>query len=169
MPRGDAMPDGLNNTNGWNNTKLLINEENSNSNYDQQAGWVVSVNESSKADVKFNFSASYKKSYLAAMSRNRDTNDDGKISDNELKWYVPARNQCIALWLGDNNLGSYRPYNATNLKMQQMLTVRKAFYSPAREVTHQYGGLSRERLLATINGIIKVQFQQTGTCVASET
>ena len=116
MPRGDAMPDGLNNTNGWNNTKLLINEENSNSNYDQQAGWVVSVNESSKADVKFNFSASYKKSYLAAMSRNRDTNDDGKISDNELKWYVPARNQCIALWLGDNNLGSYRPYNATNLK-----------------------------------------------------
>ena len=50
------------------------------------------------------------------MSRNRDTNDDGKISDNELKWYVPARNQCIALWLGDNNLGSYRPYNATNLK-----------------------------------------------------
>lgn len=116
MPRGDAMPNDLNNTNGWNNTKLLINEENSNSNYDQQAGWVVSVNEGSKADVKFNFSASYKKSYLAAMSRNRDTNDDGKISDNELKWYVPARNQCIALWLGDNNLGSYCPYNATNLK-----------------------------------------------------
>lgn len=118
MPRGDAMPNGLNDTNGWNNTKLLINEENSNSNYDQQAGWVVSVNEGSKADVKFNFSASYKKSYLAAMSRNRDTDDDGVISDNELRWYVPARNQCVALWLGDNNLGAYRPYNASNLNSE---------------------------------------------------
>ena len=100
------------------------------------------------------------------MSRNRDTNDDGKISDNELKWYVPARNQCIALWLGDNNLGSYRPYNATNLKNAKNVDGPEGVLFTS---THQYGGLSRERLLATINGIIKVQFQQTGTCVASET
>lgn len=115
MTRGSASPSGLNNTDGWDNTKKLINDKNSNNNYDSSAGWVVSVNEGSKADVKFNFSGNYNYSYLAAMSRNRDTNDDGKISDDELKWYVPARNQCIALWLGDNNLGAYRPYNASNL------------------------------------------------------
>lgn len=113
VKRGDAAPTGLTNDEGWNNTQKLIN--NKNNNYDSSAGWVVSVNEGSKADVKFNFSGNYNYSYLAAMSRNRDTNDDGKISDDELRWYVPARNQCIALGLGDNNLGAYRPYNASNL------------------------------------------------------
>lgn len=113
VKRGNAAPTGLTNDEGWNNTQKLIN--NKSNNYDSSAGWVVSVNEGSKADVKFNFSGNYNYSYLAAMSRNRDTNDDGKISDDELRWYVPARNQCIALWLGDNNLGAYRPYNASNL------------------------------------------------------
>lgn len=115
MTRGSASPSGLINTDGWGNTQKLINAQNSSNNYDSSAGWVVSVNEGSKADVKFNFSGNYNYSYLAAMSRNRDTDDDGVISDDELRWYVPARNQCIALWLGDNNLGAYRPYNASGL------------------------------------------------------
>lgn len=118
VKRGDAAPDGLNDADGWNNTKLLINNKNSTDNYDQSTGWIVSVEKDKQATTYFNTnvaSGSYKESYLAAMSRNRDTNDDGVILDDELRWYVPARNQCIALWLGDNNLGAYRPYNAQGL------------------------------------------------------
>ena len=57
VKRGDAAPTGLTNDEGWNNTQKLIN--NKNNNYDSSAGWVVSVNEGSKADVKFNFSGNY--------------------------------------------------------------------------------------------------------------
>lgn len=54
-----------------------------------------------------------KKIYAACMSRNRDEDGDGKISDSEMKWYLPAINQYIGLWLGANALGDARLYKLT--------------------------------------------------------
>lgn len=38
------------------------------------------------------------------LSRNRDENGDGIIDDSELKWYLPAVDQCTAFWFGMNSL-----------------------------------------------------------------
>lgn len=38
------------------------------------------------------------------LSRNRDENGDGKIDANEVKWYLPAVNQCTYFWFGMNSL-----------------------------------------------------------------
>ena len=37
----------------------------------------------------------------ACMSRNRDLNGNGRIDDNEIRWYAPAVNQYIGLWIGE--------------------------------------------------------------------
>lgn len=38
------------------------------------------------------------------LSRNRDEDGDGKIDGEELKWYLPAVNQCTYYWFGMNSL-----------------------------------------------------------------
>lgn len=40
----------------------------------------------------------------SCMSRNRDLNGDGKISADEIRWYLPATNQFTGLWLGRDAL-----------------------------------------------------------------
>ena len=37
----------------------------------------------------------------ACMSRNRDLNGNGTIDENEIRWYAPAVNQYIGLWIGE--------------------------------------------------------------------
>lgn len=62
---------------------------------------------------------------LACLTRNRDFNGDSKITDDELRWYTPARDQMLGLWIGEPALpakaalypysteGMERPNNAT--------------------------------------------------------
>ena len=38
------------------------------------------------------------------LSRNRDENGNGKIDADEMKWYLPAVNQCTYYWFGMNSL-----------------------------------------------------------------
>ena len=38
---------------------------------------------------------------IACMSRNRDLNGDGYISEDEIRWYAPATNQYAGLWIGE--------------------------------------------------------------------
>lgn len=38
------------------------------------------------------------------LSRNRDENGNGKIDADEVKWYLPAVNQCTYYWFGMNSL-----------------------------------------------------------------
>lgn len=37
----------------------------------------------------------------ACMSRNRDLNGDGKITNNEIRWYAPTISQYIGIWIGE--------------------------------------------------------------------
>lgn len=43
----------------------------------------------------------YQEAYLACLTRNRDEDGDGCISENELRWYTPARDQVLGLWIGE--------------------------------------------------------------------
>ncbi|MGL5981629.1 MAG: hypothetical protein ACRCZY_12295 [Phocaeicola sp.] len=43
----------------------------------------------------------YKRAYLACLQRNRDLNGNGVIDDNEIKWYLPALNQYVGMFIGD--------------------------------------------------------------------
>lgn len=47
--------------------------------------------------------------HTACMSRNRDENGDGRINEEEIKWYLPAINQYTDLWLGNEALASGYP------------------------------------------------------------
>ena len=38
---------------------------------------------------------------IACMRRNRDLDGDGKISENEMRWYAPATQQYAGLWIGE--------------------------------------------------------------------
>lgn len=38
---------------------------------------------------------------IACMSRNRDLNGDGIISEDEMRWYAPATRQYAGLWIGE--------------------------------------------------------------------
>ncbi len=40
----------------------------------------------------------------ACLSRNRDEDGNGKIEGDEIKWYLPAVNQYLTLWIGENQL-----------------------------------------------------------------
>lgn len=51
-----------------------------------------------------------KQFYAACMSRNRDENGNGKIDSDELKWYLPAINQYIGMWIGADALKEARLY-----------------------------------------------------------
>lgn len=54
------------------------------------------------ANNKFASQDVYRKISQACMSRNRDENGDGKISGDEIKWYVPSVGQAVGLFVGDD-------------------------------------------------------------------
>ena len=43
---------------------------------------------------------------VACMSRNRDLNKDGKITQDEVRWYLPSYPQYSGLWLGERSIAT---------------------------------------------------------------
>lgn len=57
-----------------------------------------------REDVRYNILNERNAAYVACMQRNRDENGDNVIDDDEIKWYLPASNQYISLWMGADAL-----------------------------------------------------------------
>lgn len=56
---------------------------------------------------------------LACLTRNRDFNGDSKITDDELRWYTPARDQMLGLWIGEPALpakAALYPYSTEGME-----------------------------------------------------
>ncbi|MDY3227640.1 MAG: hypothetical protein SOX36_08225 [Candidatus Cryptobacteroides sp.] len=103
--------DGLDNSFGWKNNKILLSGSYGNANAGtwpaaaKTLGYTTSVTSNDKsAHVWFSTGNGVLDGYYACMSRNRDENNNGTIEDAELKWYLPAINQYLLLWCGENYL-----------------------------------------------------------------
>ena len=58
----------------------------------------------------------YRNAYIACMQRNRDVNRDGRISPDEIKWYMPAINEMASMYIGEPALSTesrLMPNNST--------------------------------------------------------
>lgn len=94
-------PSGLTDDNGWNNTKILTSGAIP-ANV-SKAGYLSSISDNSKeSHVYTAYTGGL--GYNACLLRNRDENNDGQISDSELKWYLPAIQQYTNIWLSEDML-----------------------------------------------------------------
>ena len=102
-----ASTEGLDDSFGWNNNKILLGVGNSGSwpSAAKTLGYTTSVTSNAKeAHVWFSQGIGALKGYYACLSRNRDENGNGQVDADELKWYLPAINQYLLLWCGENYL-----------------------------------------------------------------
>ena len=92
---------------GWNNNKILLGVGNSGSwpSAAKTLGYTTSVTSNAKeAHVWFSGGTGVLAGYYACLSRNRDENGNGQVDADELKWYLPAINQYLLLWCGEEYL-----------------------------------------------------------------
>lgn len=106
---------------GRSNQLSLIGIDNSPSwstfiNY-QYNGWTTSNMSSHK--LKDNaYQQYYQYAYAACMSRNRDLNNNSKIDENEVRWYLPALNEYIRMSIGTDAIaGAARLYTGDKNQM----------------------------------------------------
>lgn len=100
---------GLSDTNGRENQKTLIGASSTPlwSRYISTAGngWTASVgtdHTTHKLTAAYNVQAAYS----ACMSRNRDLNGNGRIDENEIRWFLPSLNEYIRMGIGANAISS---------------------------------------------------------------
>ena len=105
----------LSNTDGRENQKKLIGFKDGVTTWGtyitmKKNGWTQSIstdrtkrklNGTDGGDAYFEKSA-----YSACLSRNRDLNGNGRIDENELRWYLPSINEYIRIGIGTNALSS---------------------------------------------------------------
>ena len=61
-----------------------------------------------------------KSAYYACLSRNRDLNRNGKIDDDEVRWYLPARSQYLRMGIGANSFNTdVQLYNGDKTKLNE--------------------------------------------------
>ena len=105
-----AVDSDLTSDNGRENQKELIGAADQ-PNWDKyiayaQNGWATSVG-TDRTEHKLNDGAyNIKAAYSACMSRNRDLNGNGKIDENEIRWFLPSLNEYIRIGIGVNAISS---------------------------------------------------------------
>ncbi len=87
--------------NGYNNIKSAI----SNTNWSNYINAATLGYTSTQTEIPSSaLTTTGKYAIYQCLSRNRDENGDGVIDDSEIKWYLPAVDQCTAFWFGMNSL-----------------------------------------------------------------
>lgn len=102
-------------TDGYANTKTLMsvssgsnwstsypNKWVSNDRYYQNAGYLTKITDNLKSSHTWTLSAD--NAMKACLTRNRDFNGNGAIDASELEWYLPAIQQYVTIWLGQDRL-----------------------------------------------------------------
>lgn len=127
--------DDLLDTNGRENQKILIGYSQSGrinwSSYIdyQNNGWTASVG-TNRSSHKLSADAySVQAAYSACMSRNRDLNGNGRIDEDEIRWFLPSLNEYIRMGIGANGISS-----AAQLYMGDKTTMTKGNY-PSSYIT----------------------------------
>lgn len=127
--------DDLLDTNGRENQKILIGYSQSGrinwSSYIdyQNNGWTASVG-TNRSSHKLSADAySVQAAYSACMSRNRDLNGNGRIDEDEIRWFLPSLNEYIRMGIGANGISI-----AAQLYMGDKTTMTKGNY-PSSYIT----------------------------------
>ncbi|MCI5579885.1 MAG: DUF4906 domain-containing protein [Phocaeicola plebeius] len=86
---------------GWQNSKKIIGDKANWSTYIDEAynGYINGVIDSTKV-----MNSGYDTALYQWLSRNRDNDGDGIIDDDEIRWYLPAHDQCLVIWYGNNSI-----------------------------------------------------------------
>lgn len=80
-------------------------------------GWTTSNMSSHKLT---NGAYAAQSSYAACMSRNRDLNNNSKIDENEVRWYLPSLNEYIRISIGSDAIsGAARLYTGDKNDMEK--------------------------------------------------
>ena len=70
---------------------------------------------------------------IACMSRNRDLNGDGNISEDEIRWYAPATNQYAGLWIGEEIMSTESKLFNKSTKTLKTYKDRMIYYSSTQD------------------------------------
>ena len=127
---------------GWSNTKGLWNSGSLNVSWINY-GYLQQVNDNTKESHVFYSSGqdglSGVYSYNACLTRNRDEDNDGKIDDNEIKWYLPAIQQYTTLWMGIDYLtDDTQLVNPQDIKSASFNNDLVNFYSSSSYMQRMY-------------------------------
>ena len=107
---------GLSDDHGYANTQTLLGISGS-SGYalSRMYGYTSAITDNSKESHKF-ASIEGINGYNACITRNRDLDGSGALEADELKWYLPAINQYLTLWMGIDYLqGDTQLYDPAEL------------------------------------------------------
>lgn len=69
-------------------------------------GWTTSIGDDRASHKLRDAAYVVQKAYSACMSRNRDLNGNGRIDNNEVRWYLASLNEYIRMGIGANAISS---------------------------------------------------------------
>lgn len=90
------------------------------------------------------------------FARNRDENGDGIIDVQEMKWYLPAVDECMAFWYGASALSDQVKFNNTATYFTSTNSTFRTWWALEGSTTGKYkdddasGGKQRVRCIRTI-------------------
>lgn len=93
----------------------------------------------------------YNKAYAACLNRNRDLNKNGKIDEDEVRWYLPAINQYVGLWIG-----------APALNPQVRLYTKTSADDDFHYVSNTYVGSQNPRIIWAEEGSSLGNYHESG-------
>lgn len=115
LPYGDPVQESSDAKTGRENTLLEINGKNNAVDWTKN-GFLLNADDTRLEPGKGRLTE--KSAYLACLTRNRDFNGNDRIDDDELRWYTPARDQMLGLWIGEPALpakAALYPYPTSQL------------------------------------------------------